>query len=109
MKGVDAWNEWRDENPDIRPDLAGAEVGWMNHTRPVLSGANLSRAVLWRARLDGEYLNDADLSDADLRIAHLIAELGEKVIRPAEDLLSSTKTGTASRPPRRRRRAAPTR
>ena len=22
-KGVDAWNEWRGENPDIRPDLSG--------------------------------------------------------------------------------------
>jgi uncharacterized protein YjbI with pentapeptide repeats len=43
----------------------------------------------------------------------LIAELGERVIRPAErkvlDVLSSTKTGTASQPPRRRRRSASSR
>jgi hypothetical protein len=23
-KGVDAWNEWRVENPHIRPDLSGS-------------------------------------------------------------------------------------
>ena len=23
-KGVDTWNAWRRENPDIRPDLSGA-------------------------------------------------------------------------------------
>jgi hypothetical protein len=25
-KGVAAWNTWRDENPDIRPDLTGADL-----------------------------------------------------------------------------------
>ena len=42
----------------------------------------------------------------------LIAELGETVIRPAERFVrhgSAISTGTASRPPRRRRRSAPSR
>src|SRR5262245_55785576 len=26
MKAVDAWNEWRDENPDIRLDLGAANL-----------------------------------------------------------------------------------
>jgi hypothetical protein len=25
-QGVDAWNKWRDENPDISPDLSAAEL-----------------------------------------------------------------------------------
>jgi hypothetical protein len=25
-QGVDAWNKWRDENPDIPPDLSGADL-----------------------------------------------------------------------------------
>jgi hypothetical protein len=25
-KGVDAWNAWRDENPDIRPDLVQVDL-----------------------------------------------------------------------------------
>jgi Pentapeptide repeats (8 copies) len=45
-KGVPAWNEWREQHPDIRPDLRGA----------YLSGANLSKA---------------NLRQADLRDAHL--------------------------------------
>jgi hypothetical protein len=26
-KGVKAWNKWRDENPDIPPDLNGGSPG----------------------------------------------------------------------------------
>jgi hypothetical protein len=29
-QGVAAWNAWRDENPDIRPDLSEADVGKAN-------------------------------------------------------------------------------
>jgi len=33
-QGVDAWNAWRDENPDIRPDLSGADLsGAESHVR----------------------------------------------------------------------------
>ena len=40
-EGVDAWNAWRSENPDIRPDLSGA-----NLSKAYLSRANLSEAYL---------------------------------------------------------------
>jgi hypothetical protein len=40
-KGVAPWNAWRDENPDIRPDLRAAH----------LSGANLRGAHLYSAHL----------------------------------------------------------
>jgi Pentapeptide repeats (8 copies) len=53
-QGVEAWNAWRLEHPDIKPDL-----GW----------ANLSRAYLVRANLRGANLNEANLSGADLRRA----------------------------------------
>src|SRR6516164_4909358 len=48
-KGVDAWNAWRDKNPDIRPDL---------------SEANLSDAELAEADLSRADLSDAHLSEA---------------------------------------------
>ena len=35
-QGVDAWNEWRQKNPELKPDLHGAN----------LRGANLSEANL---------------------------------------------------------------
>ena len=54
-QGVDAWNAWRDENPDIRPDLSGAN----------LSGADLRGAV---EEMIGAGVNPmrADLRGADL-------------------------------------------
>jgi uncharacterized protein YjbI with pentapeptide repeats len=51
-KGVAAWNAWRKENPDIHPDLRGAD----------LIAASLSRANLF-----GADLIEANLSGADLR------------------------------------------
>jgi hypothetical protein len=60
--GAEAWNTWRDENPNIRPDLekkdlhganlSGADLGWAN-----LSGANLSRAHLGGDDFDRAYLS----------------------------------------------------
>jgi Pentapeptide repeats (8 copies) len=60
-EGVDAWNAWRRENPDIRPDLSVAELSEAN-----LKGANLSGANLGGADLRGAALVDADLTGADL-------------------------------------------
>src|SRR5262249_29661082 len=86
-KGVEAWNAWRERNPDIRPDLSGAHLsrgdfGSANlldaedlfgaHLRGAnlsgadLSGANLSGANLSRARLNQANLGGADLSGANI-------------------------------------------
>ena len=65
-KGVAAWNAWRDENPDIRPDLSRVFLPKANIGRTNLSEANLSRAFLSEANL-----TDANLSEANLRAAFL--------------------------------------
>src|SRR5271166_3048566 len=90
-QGVEEWNKWRDEYPDVRPDLTGANLsgteligadlhkallpranlscanlGGANLQTAVLSGADLSRAELSRANLSW-----ADLSRANLSRAHL--------------------------------------
>jgi hypothetical protein len=67
-KGVDAWNAWRAENLDIRPDLSGANLSGAN-----LSEANLSGANLCGANLSGAILYGADLSGANLWRADLSA------------------------------------
>ena len=42
-KGVDAWNKWRLENPDIiYPDLSKANLGGANLSGADLMGADLS-------------------------------------------------------------------
>ncbi len=60
-KGVAAWNDWRDENPDAMPDLSTSS----------LSGADLTGANFRNANLSGAYLNGADLTDADLERAFI--------------------------------------
>jgi uncharacterized protein YjbI with pentapeptide repeats len=48
-KGVDAWNGWRERNPDIRPDLTHAHLIGADLIRANLSGADLTGANLIRA------------------------------------------------------------
>jgi len=81
-QGVAAWNAWRDENPDIDPDLSDTRIHtedtWeANLSGANLSGANLSGANLWganlsRADLSGALLRGADLNGADLTKANLM-------------------------------------
>jgi hypothetical protein len=65
-KGVAAWNAWRDENPNVRPDLSGAYLAGTN-----LFEANLGETDLGGADLGGANLNGANLSGANLKEAHL--------------------------------------
>jgi uncharacterized protein YjbI with pentapeptide repeats len=60
-QGTHIWNRWRDDYPDIAPDLREANLG-----RADLLGANLSRADLYHA-----HLSEAQLSGASLREAGL--------------------------------------
>jgi uncharacterized protein YjbI with pentapeptide repeats len=60
-QGVAAWNQWRAENPDIRPDLSGAAL-----SRQDLRGVNFQHC-----RLAEAHLNNADLSNANLLRANL--------------------------------------
>jgi uncharacterized protein YjbI with pentapeptide repeats len=53
-QGTETWNRWREENPQIKPDLR----------RIVLSGTDLSGANLSRATLTGVNLDAADLDGA---------------------------------------------
>jgi uncharacterized protein YjbI with pentapeptide repeats len=75
-QGVDVWDKWREENPDERIDLLGANLRGASLIRADLTGADLTgadliRANLCKADLSGANLRGADLSGADLRGANL--------------------------------------
>jgi uncharacterized protein YjbI with pentapeptide repeats len=75
-EGVFAWDEWRDSNPDLVPnlheaDLSGADLNRANLKGADLSGANLRDADLWGADLSEASLEGANLSEANLREAQL--------------------------------------
>ncbi len=85
-KDVAAWNEWREKNPEIRPDLRLAKL-----SKEDLSGANLSEAYLRGATLSGADLRRADLgganlSEADLRGVYLkeVKNLRRKQLEKAQ-------------------------
>jgi hypothetical protein len=91
VRGMAAWKAWRDENPNIRPDLSGADLRGANLSEADLSGADLdeisdaylSSADLRAANLSGANLNGADLTRANLSGARLSgAHLsGAKLVR----------------------------
>ena len=61
-EGVDAWNRWREEEPDVLPDL-----GWANINGLDLDGAVFKGSVLKLAFCKGSSLVGADFSGANLR------------------------------------------
>jgi uncharacterized protein YjbI with pentapeptide repeats len=83
---LDVWNQWRKQNPHVRPDLIKADLNGMDLRKADLhgvdlfgvdlsgadlSGADLSGVDLYAANLYAANLSRADLSDADLNKAHL--------------------------------------
>jgi uncharacterized protein YjbI with pentapeptide repeats len=65
-EGVEAWNQWREENKETTPDLSGASLGGGDLSEVNLSGANLRDGDLSGANLSGANLNCANLSGANL-------------------------------------------
>lgn len=76
LSGMEAWNSWRKENPDITPDLSGihspsSDFSGYNLSNSDLTQANLSKASLQNANLQGALLMRIDLSAADLSGANI--------------------------------------
>jgi len=80
-QGVDVWNEWRKQNPEIEPDLNEADLKFMNLSHVNFSSvyaiqANLLATTLVEADLTecaflGAILDSVDLTGANLREANL--------------------------------------
>lgn len=73
-RGAEAWNQWRENNPDVAPDLKAAflrkaRLEGVNFSNSLLFETNLRRALCGRANFRGAHLGGADLSGADLRRA----------------------------------------
>jgi uncharacterized protein YjbI with pentapeptide repeats len=78
---ITPWDDWRHQNPDIHPDLSGADLCGANLTLADLRGVNLTGAKLDGASLRGAYLNGANLSRASLERTNLFqAKLGSAVL-----------------------------
>jgi uncharacterized protein YjbI with pentapeptide repeats len=103
-RGIAGWNQWRETNPYIRPDLSNADLraarlsgAYLDHVdfrMARLNGAHLPRVDLRAARLSGANLRGADLIEANLRNADLAgADLSRANLRGA-DLMRANLSGT---------------
>jgi len=70
-QGAEAWDKWRERNPDIAPDLSLANLRGVNLCNANLCQANLSQANLIDTNLSGATLGGADLNRANLNGANL--------------------------------------
>ena len=83
--GTKAWNRWRDDNPNVRPDLSQAKLTGTYLYKADLSGVDLSEAKLIEADLRYADLRNSDLSDADLSEAKLFkADLSRALLYHAK-------------------------
>src|SRR5947207_1283585 len=72
MKGVSAWNEWRENNSSVVPNFREADLVKVNLSAADLRGVHLGHASLIGADLTGAILDRADLFSADLTGANLV-------------------------------------
>jgi uncharacterized protein YjbI with pentapeptide repeats len=70
-KGVEFWNEWREQNPDIVPDLSKADLRGLNLKNINLKNANLKEAKLHFSNLSGANLESANMEKCKLQEANL--------------------------------------
>jgi uncharacterized protein YjbI with pentapeptide repeats len=85
------WNDWRENNPQIVPDLREADLSGRDLTMAWLAGVDLTRANLSDAKLHGGSLSGANLTgatltDADLRGADLRRAVLREAILPRANL-----------------------
>jgi hypothetical protein len=63
-QGVNTWNTWRKNHPDVYPDLSGADLCGANLINTDLTGTNFSGADLVEVNLSHANLNNANLYEA---------------------------------------------
>ncbi len=70
MQGGIAWNKWREDNPEIIPQLSGVDISEMDGFPTLLGGLNLSNAyiestILYGLSMDGSNFEGAILENSN--------------------------------------------
>jgi uncharacterized protein YjbI with pentapeptide repeats len=95
QQGTEAWNEWRDRNPEIQPDLSDAELGQKKLSKVNFRNVNLTFADLTDADLSGAILSDAHLVGASLEYACLAGASFKHSIMNMADFMYADLSSTA--------------
>lgn len=94
-QGVADWNQWREENPGIVPDLSGANLQGADLRMVNLQGANLINTDLVETDLLGANLEGGTLDGANFNGANLIGVSLEDAYLDSSDF-SATNLTTAN-------------
>jgi uncharacterized protein YjbI with pentapeptide repeats len=75
-QGAEAWNRWREQNPETKPDLTnadlrGAKLEGYNFKDACMEGVRLHEAKLVNANLENANLKNAKIQYANLQSAKL--------------------------------------
>lgn len=70
-EGPDPWNQWRNANPDVQPDLSGTSITDLRLPGVDLSRANLSRSDVAFSRLSHSLFVESNLFDTNFMHADL--------------------------------------
>jgi uncharacterized protein YjbI with pentapeptide repeats len=77
-QGVQGWNQWREDNPDIEPDLSDVDLSDRKLNNANLSDTDLRRSILKNTDFRGANLVRADLRSASISKASFnLAKLRE--------------------------------
>lgn len=89
MQGVEAWNKWREENPEIKPnfeqshfrneDLRGINFTKVNFSEAMFNACDLRNARFSEADLFAVYFRQTDLANAYFEAAYLWSAIFENV------------------------------
>ena len=74
-RGVEEWNRWRKQNPEITPDLSRSNLINKDLSRADFNAVNLSGADLSKAQLSHASLHGANLESATLILADLLGAI----------------------------------
>ena len=66
-EGVEVWNLWREDNPDVKIDLSDADLSGAKLIGVNLREANLSRVRALRTNFDGATLTGACIQEWNRR------------------------------------------
>jgi uncharacterized protein YjbI with pentapeptide repeats len=70
-QGIEAWNDWREKNQNIIPDLREANLSNLDLSGANFSNLNLRKVNFYGSNLDRTDLNNANLDRANFRAANL--------------------------------------
>jgi uncharacterized protein YjbI with pentapeptide repeats len=93
-RGIEEWNRWRKQNPELRPDLSNSNLINRDLSRADFDGADLSGADLSKAQLSHASLHGANLESSTLILADLLGAILNQCDLSAASLFGAFLFGT---------------